>query len=194
MEDSIERILEDARKNTSDYWDCDVRKSCGSCPSKTIDGSCETAQSIDLVKRTRALFERQLPEGGEWPRFEDGELVEIGDAYEKASGTTGVVTSIHLRQYGGVPTWVIGKGGGKVCVRPGGRVKRAEADTQEKIDADVMRADYKYWDCTGFECSDCPEEVDGKNPRERYGSETCYQAKYLDLLRRQRELCERGGK
>lgn len=194
MEDSIERILEDARKNTSDYWDCDVRKSCGSCPSKTIDGSCETAQSIDLVKRTRALFERQLPEGVEWPRFEDGELVEIGDAYEKASGTTGVVTSMHLRQYGGVPTWVIGKGGGKVCVRPGERVKRPEADTQEKIDADVMRADYKYWGCTGFECSDCPEEVDGKNPRERYGSETCYQAKCFDLLRRQRELCEREAR
>ena len=193
MNDSIERILEDARKNTSDYWDCDVRKSCGSCPSKTIDGSCETAHRIELVKRTRALFERQLPEGVEWPRFEDGELVEIGDAYEKASGTTGVVTSMHLRQYGGVPTWVIGKGG-KVCVRPGERVKRPEADTQEKIDADVMRADYKYWDCTGFECSDCPEEVDGKNLRERYGSETCYQAKCFDLLRRQRELCEREAR
>lgn len=185
MNDSIERILEDARKNTSDYWDCDVRKSCGSCPSKTIDGSCETAQSIELVKRTRALFERQLPEGVEWPRFEDGELVEIGDAYEKASGTTGVVTSMHLRQYGGVPTWVIGKGG-KVCVRPGERVKRPEADTQEKIDADAEKDVCEYFGWCDKPCDDdggCPACIGGD----------CRAIMIRDLLRRQRELCERGG-
>lgn len=194
MNDSIERIREDAGKHYADYWGCDGRR-CDECRANGVHEDCVTAKYVDLLNRAmRLMDERQMPEGVEWPRFEDGELVEIGDAYEKASGTTGVVTSMHLRQYGGVPTWVIGKGGGKVCVRPGERVKRPEADTQEKIDADVMRADYKYWNCTGFECSDCPEEVDGKNPRERYGSETCYQAKYLDLLRRQRELCERGGK
>ena len=189
MEDSIERILEDARKNTSDYWDCDVRKSCGSCPSKTIDGSCETAQSIDIVNRTRALFERQLPEGVEWPRFEDGELVKVGDAYEKASGTTGVVTSIHLRQYGGVPTWVIGKGGGKVCVRPGGRVKRPEpADTQEKIDADAEKSFCEYF---GHGSGICKE---GDVCEAHGSSEPCRALMIRDLLRRQRELCERGAR
>ena len=93
---------------------------CDECRANVVHEDCVTAKYIDLLDRAmRFMDERQLPEGVEWPRFEDGELVKIGDAYEKASGTTGVVTSIHLRQYGGVPTWVIGKGGGKVCVRPG---------------------------------------------------------------------------
>lgn len=168
MNDSIERILDDARKSTSDYWDCDVRKSCGSCPSKTTDGSCETAQSIDLMKRTRALFERQLPEGVEWPRF---------------------VTSMHLRQYGGVPTWVIGKGGGKVCVRPGGRVKRPEPeDTQEKIDADAGKGFCEYF---GHGSGICKEG----GVCEAHGSdEPCRAIMIRDLLRRQRELCERGAR
>lgn len=189
MDDSIERILEDARKNPGGYPDRDGGEPRGSRPSKTIGGSCGTAQSIDLVKRALALLERQLPEGVEWPRFEDGELVEIGDAYEKASGTTGVVTSMHLRQYGGVPTWVIGKGCGKVCVRPGERVKRAEPeDTQEKIDADAGKSFCEYF---GHGSGICEEG----GACEAHGSdEPCRAIMIRDLLRRQRELCERGAR
>lgn len=187
MSDSIERILDDAKKKACAHFGFE-NKPCEGCPSKLISNSCRIAQRIDLVNRTRALFERQLPEGIEWPRFEDGELVKIGDAYEKASGTTGVVTSIHLRQYGGVPTWVIGKGGGKVCVRPGERVKRPEpADTQEKIDADAEKSFCEYF---GHGSGICKE---GGVCEAHGSSEPCRALMIRDLLRRQRELCERGA-
>lgn len=189
MEDSIERIREDIDKEAMEYWGCYDYDDCESCPSKRVDEECSKAHRIELVKRTRALFERQLPEGVEWPRFEDGELVGFGDAYEKASGTTGVVTSMHLRQYGGVPTWVIGKGGGKVCVRPGERVKRAEPeDTQEKIDAD---AEKHYCDYFGHDGGRCTE---GVICRAYKSDEPCKALMVRDLLRRQRELCERGAR
>lgn len=189
MEDSIERIWEDAEKHYSDYWGCDGRR-CGECRASVVHGDCVTAKYIDLLDRAmRFMDERQMPEGVEWPRFEDGELVEIGDAYEKASGTTGVVTSMHLRQYGGVPTWVIGKGGGKVCVRLGERVKRPEPeDTQEKIDADAEKSFCEYF---GHGSGICKE---GGVCKAHGSDEPCRAIMIRDLLRRQRELCERGAR
>ena len=188
MEDSIERIREDAEKHYADYWGCEGRR-CDECRANGVHEDCVTAKYIDLLNRAmRLMDERQLPEGVEWPRFEDGELVEIGDAYEKASGTTGVVTSMYLRQYGGVPTWVIGKGGGKVCVRPGERVKRPEADTQEKIDADAEKSFCEYF---GHGSGICKE---GDVCEAHGSSEPCRALMIRDLLRRQRELCERGAR
>ena len=189
MEDNIERIREDIDEEAMEHRGCYDHDGCESCPSKRVDEERSKARRIELVKRARALFERQLPEGVEWPRFEDGELVKIGDAYEKASGTTGVVTSIHLRRYGGVPTWVIGKGGGKVCVRPGERVKRAEpADTQEKIDADAEKSFCEYFGRgSGIRKEGGACEAHGSD-------EPCRAIMIRDLLRRQRELCERGAR
>lgn len=189
MNDGIERIREDAEKHYSDYRGCDGRRR-GERRANVVHEDCVTAKCIDLLDRaTRFMDERQLPEGVEWPRFEDGELVEIGDAYEKASGTTGVVTSMHLRQYGGVPTWVVGKGGGKVCVRPGERVKRPEPeDTQEKIDADAGKSFCEYF---GHGSGTCKE---GDVCEAHGSSEPCRALMIRDLLRRQRELCERGAR
>lgn len=189
MNDSIERILADARKNTSDYWDCDVRKSCGSCPSKTIDGSCETAQSIDLVNRTRALFERQLPEGVEWPRFEDGELVVFGDYYVGCDGVAHEVKGIFI--YGDEQPLImyVSDGVEPITVMPGERVKRAEPeDTQEKIDADAGKSFCEYF---GHGSGICKE---GDVCEAHGSSEPCRALMIRDLLRRQRELCERGAR
>ena len=77
--DSIESIIEDAKKSAMKYWDCDGQKCCFECPSREVHVERTKAQRIDLVKRTRAMFKRQLPEGVEWPRFEDGEPVRLGD-------------------------------------------------------------------------------------------------------------------
>lgn len=188
MEDSIERILEDARKNTSDYWDCDVRKSCGSCPSKTIDGSCETAQSIDLVKRTRALFERQLPEGVEWPRFEDGELVKVGDEVEYEGETMRVYLATFNAD--GWALWCSREGiDGRLSGSYVERVKRPEpADTQEKIDADAGKSFCEYF---GHGSGICKE---GDVCEAHGSSEPCRALMIRDLLRRQRELCEREAR
>ncbi len=63
--DTQQRIDEDARKSTSDYWGC-RDAGCGCCPAK-IDGkiprdwfdtrSCMHAQLLDLLRRQRRLDE-----------------------------------------------------------------------------------------------------------------------------------------
>lgn len=51
--------------------DCNHEESCTDCE---IDKMKAIADRIDA--------ERELPEGVEWPRFEDGELVKVGDEVE----------------------------------------------------------------------------------------------------------------
>lgn len=66
-------------------------------------------------------------------------------------------------------------------------------ETQERIDEDARRYHVKYWRCLGSECDECPAEVAGMNPHERYECDGCDTAMTLDLLRRQRELDKRTG-
>ena len=49
------------------------------CEYETCRG-CMTRMMTAIADRIDA--ERALPEGVEWPRFEDGELVKIGDEFE----------------------------------------------------------------------------------------------------------------
>lgn len=63
-------------------------------------------------------------------------------------------------------------------------------ETQERIDEDARRYHVKYWRCLGSECDECPAEVAGMNPHERYECDGCDTAMTLDLLRRQRRLDE----
>lgn len=67
-------------------------------------------------------------------------------------------------------------------------------DTLERIDADAKKAYEGYWGCNlMISCEDCPAKVDGKKPHERYATGgDCMRAQYLDLMRRQREVLERG--
>uniref|UniRef100_UPI003A92FD3B hypothetical protein n=1 Tax=Ellagibacter isourolithinifaciens TaxID=2137581 RepID=UPI003A92FD3B len=51
--------------------DCKHEKTCRDCIAKMMTA---IADRIDA--------ERALPEGVEWPRFEDGELVKVGDEVE----------------------------------------------------------------------------------------------------------------
>uniref|UniRef100_UPI003A912694 hypothetical protein n=1 Tax=Ellagibacter isourolithinifaciens TaxID=2137581 RepID=UPI003A912694 len=51
--------------------DCWQEKTCRGCIAKMMTA---IADRIDA--------ERALPEGVEWPRFEDGELVKVGDEVE----------------------------------------------------------------------------------------------------------------
>ena len=65
-------------------------------------------------------------------------------------------------------------------------------DTIERIEADAMKTFTDYWGCGDAECHRCPVMVDGKKPYERYDIDGCINAQKLDLLRRQREVLERG--
>lgn len=69
-----------------------------------------------------------------------------------------------------------------------------QPDTLERIEADAKKAYEVYWGCNFMlSCEYCPAKVDGKKPHERYATGgNCMRAQYLDLLRRQREVLERG--
>ncbi|THG36861.1 hypothetical protein [Adlercreutzia caecimuris] len=66
-------------------------------------------------------------------------------------------------------------------------------DTQERIDADVMKEYIEYWGCVGMSCEGCPAKIDGEKPWRRYDVGGCHEAMVLDLLRRQRQLDARKG-
>ena len=74
-----------------------------------------------------------------------------------------------------------------------GDLTHKQPDTLERIEEDSRMQHGLYWGCTGMLCLDCPAMVDGKKPWERYATDgSCEIAQKLDLLRRQRELFERG--
>lgn len=71
---------------------------------------------------------------------------------------------------------------------PASWLAHAPPDTQGRIEKDALKSDVAYWGCAGISCADCPATVNGKKPDERYGTQGCFEAQKLDLLRRQREL------
>lgn len=99
---------------------------------------CAECGGIDGVRA------RMLPDGIEWPMFEDGEPVRLGGIYEKTSGTPGTAMTMQLRLYGDVPTWIIGKGKGKVNVKPGERVKRPAPKVLDADGAEICVGDTVY--------------------------------------------------
>lgn len=66
-------------------------------------------------------------------------------------------------------------------------------ETQERIDEDKGKKGTEYWRCVGFLCGDCPAEIDGKRPSNRYGVLNCWIAQGMDIARRQADLDARKG-
>ena len=74
-----------------------------------------------------------------------------------------------------------------------GELTHKQPDSLERIENDAMKMYNDYWGCRHVSCHDCPAMADGKKPHERYATGySCVLAKTFDLLRRQRELLERG--
>ena len=73
-----------------------------------------------------------------------------------------------------------------------GDLTHKQPDTLERIEEDAVKVFSDYWGCGDAECYCCPVKVDGKKPHERYATDGCVKAQKLDLLRRQREVLERG--
>lgn len=67
-----------------------------------------------------------------------------------------------------------------------------EPDSWEKIERDAAKNVVDYWGCGFSLCSKCSISFDGKNPRERYETDSCSTAKSLDIARRSKALAERG--
>lgn len=149
---------------------CHESASCAECLKATGEAA---GALLDEVEK------RLVPEGMEWPVFEDGEKVRIGDRVQLCGGHSEELCQVHMGESGyslytetsdedhpyGVP------------------VRRPEPeDTQERIDEDAMKSPCEYFGRKGRPCFDgdgCPSlEMDG----------SCDAAKTRDILRRQREL------
>lgn len=180
MSDSVERVLEDAGMFATEYWDCKKHDLCADCPARELDaGSCIVAQQIDLVNRTRALYEHQLPEGVEWPRYEDGELVQIGDEVEFHDGEIEKVLQVFIGQDG----YTLYGETKEEFSEYGTPVDRPEPeDAQEKIYDDATLPPWVY-----------ASRIMGADVRGNDEGEMQV-LMIRDLLRRQRELCERSAK
>lgn len=107
-----------------------------------------------LCARIEELEKSQIPEGIQWPRFEDGALVKLGDEFVNTKGNTSTVTRIALSEF----HYTINKGQGRICKTYGKPVKRPEP---EVLDADGVpikvgdtvygQSDGKAWEVIGFD-------------------------------------------
>lgn len=107
-----------------------------------------TSGTSDLLREALAeLAETQLPDGVEWPRFEDGELVGIGDEVEYDSDAWSV-SAVNIVDGG----WALGVDrpcdSARLCGSFGERVKRYERP-KPVLDADgvpIEAGDVVYCD------------------------------------------------
>lgn len=136
----------------------------------------------ELLERAAAMKRRLMPEGMEWPRFEDGEPVRVGDEFMGKDGKTYTVQQVQF----------IGKCFSlyDFCDRKaqfnafyGERVKRpAPKDSWERLEKDAKKTvcDY-FWRGEAAPCNGCPREH----------SDDCAVDMAIDLVSRARALAER---
>lgn len=151
---------------------CAEFKSCKDCMGARDKAATKL---IDEVEKSL------VPEGMEWPRFEDGEKVRIGDEIALKERTA-TVDSVQIHRPWAFSLWYDG-GFASATYYNSAPVKRPDpGDTQERIDADAEKYSCEYFGFDGRLCHSnggCPA-------REMGGS--CELVKIKDLLRRQREL------
>jgi len=129
------------------------------------------------------------------PAFDaDGVPTNVGDVVWKVSdGTKWEVDKIHDNE----PRILVSQLDTDKIVTGGWfptyEYTHREPDTQEKIEADIMKVYDEYWECKGENCYNCPSKIEGLNPNRYYETQTCSSAQMLDVLRRQRELDARKG-
>lgn len=132
---------------------------------------------------------RVLPEGLEWPRWEDGGPVNVGDRVGYGVGAEIKVHCVQIYSSG----WVLADCDGRhvAMAEKGERVNRPELpDSWERIEEDSRKNSNEYWKCVGIPCTSCPAKVGGKSAFELYGCKSCGTAMACDLVRRARALAE----
>lgn len=168
------------------------------------DGDWSTSLEV-----TTNRLKRPAPEvlGADGKPIKDGETVWLDEAHSRCAGSYGfedgnkyslcgierqemlTVEDAHIevdgREYVRVCTC------GAWC--HASWLTHTPPDTQERIDEDKGKKGTEYWRCVGFFCGDCPAEIDGKRPSDRYGVLNCSIAQGMDIARRQADLDARKG-
>ena len=143
------------------------------CARLGVEGTGSTVDDAQVI--WREISRRLMPEGMEWPRFESGEPVRIGDVVSDVEVRSVVFRDggILLSDCTSVPGW----GTWRSYKEP---IKRPIADTWERLDKDAKAAVCVYFGVGDRDCGSC-----GLNPWE------CAYDKARDLVRRCRALAER---
>lgn len=157
------------------------------CEDFSCCEDCAAARTRAASALLDEMEKRLMPEGMEWPSFENGEKVRIGSLYVDDSMTVHEVKLINLCLYeDGYGQGYVSDGKSFHYFDKSNHLKRPEPeDTQERIDEDAGKTPCEYFGRKGELCSDgdeCPSlEMDC----------SCDAAKIRDLLRRQRAICEK---
>lgn len=61
-------------------------------------------------------------------------------------------------------------------------------DSWERLAEDARNGLCDYWSCHDARCVDCPATVDGKDPAQRYGTDSCAHAMAVDIVARAKAL------
>lgn len=143
-----------------------------------------------------ALDRRLMPEGIEWPRFEDGELVGFGDEYVNAKGNVSTLRTIVIKdcrdRLGGGYYWKLGKGNCAMMVKNGERIKRPPVLA---ADGKPLESGQTVWGVNNgmeFTVSRLPKpgEYQAVKVRYRNGSSTSFDP---DQLTHQRPVLDADG-
>lgn len=180
-------VAERLREITPDqvYCEADYIEYVLTGERKKCPGGCKGCFRSSIDRLADAIeaeqSERQLSEGIEWPRFEDGELVKFGDKFDHVEGYRNIpVERITFRADGWVD--VSQRGGIYQPLRPGERLKRPEP---EVLDADgvPIKVGDTVWDISG-EKEGVVERVGELNTRYGYRNVAVlwpgYTAPYLE--------------
>lgn len=139
--ESIQSKLSERREHIENIAN-DVRNQCLAFGVDVSECDDEFDMLHDL---NEALSKRLMPEGTEWPRFEDGEPVRIGDEISRRD-EGGVVNSIELQDGGyftlhaadGAEDWIIPQ------YFPGERVRRPAPKAYDADGAEIRVGDTVY--------------------------------------------------
>lgn len=119
----------------------------GSVRGEISVGDAETPAWAEDLGGRKSVERRLMPEGMEWPRFEDGEPLSFGCEYLNSKGNAATLRSVLIKDLrdvlGGDIFWRLGKGANAVELKNGERVKRhapkvLDADGVEIREGDVL--------------------------------------------------------
>ena len=92
---------------------------------------------------------RLMPAGMEWPRFEDGEPVKLGDEFENSKGNASVLRRIMIKdtgkEFGGEIVWSLNRGDTAVEILQGGRIKRPAPKVLDADGVEIHVGDTVYF-------------------------------------------------
>lgn len=141
----------------------------------------EMDEVVELLSRKLSLAfmrdedrKRLVPEGLEWPTYDDGNPVNIGDKIELCDGDTAFVKAIKIMKEGILlcyDNWT-----DEMYLR-GEHPKRAEKDSWEKLEEDANKTTCQYFGMKEGYCDECQ------------GGETdCETLVFKDIVRRAKKL------